>query len=428
MRPLLVNTYDRGGGAAIAALRLHRGLRGIGIESRLLVQSRHGAEPGVVGPLGPLAGVRAWARPRLDSLPARAYAHRRGDLFTPAWLPDRLKRDVEALAPDLVHLHWIAHGFARLESLARLGRPVVWSLHDSWAFTGGCHLPFDCTRYREACGACPALGSRVERDLSRRVFDRKRAAWRDVAFTVITPSRWLAACARSSTLFGKARCEVIPNGIDLERFRPGDRAAARHRLGLAPDRRVVLCGGAGIGRDPNKGLALLVAALASLPEERRAALEVLVFGTQPGDRLPVGAVPLRDLGYVSDEARLAQLYSAADVFVAPSLHENLPNTVMEAMACGTPCVAFDLGGLPDLIGHERDGWLARPAQVRDLAHPTQVSDLARGIAWVLADEARRRALAERARARIEAEFEIGAIARRHAALYREVMDRSRATG
>jgi glycosyltransferase involved in cell wall biosynthesis len=417
VRPLLVNTYDRGGGAAIAAMRLHRGLRGIGIESRLLVQSRHGAEPGVLGPSGGLAAAGAWARPRLDSLPARAYARRRGDLFTTAWMPDRLARDLDALAPDLVHLHWIAHGFARLESLARLTRPVVWTLHDSWAFTGGCHLPFECTRYRQACGACPALGSRAERDLSRRVFERKRAAWRDTAFTVVTPSRWLAACARSSALLGQARCEVIPNGIDLDRFRPGDRAAARARLGIASDRRVLLCGGADIARDPNKGLTLLVAALDGLPPERRATFEVLLFGTRPGDRLPASVVPMRDLGYVADEAALAQAYAAADVFVAPSLHENLPNTVLEAMACGIPCVAFDLGGLPDLIGHEREGWLARPGQA---------DDLARGIAWVLEDEARRRSLGERARARTQAEFEIGLIARRHAALYQDVCDRARA--
>ena len=418
MKPLLVNTYDRGGGAAIATLRLHHGLRSIGVESCMLVQARRTNERWIRGTGRLLWREMAWLRPRLDSLPTRVYPRRRGDLFTPAWLPDHMERNVNAQAPDLVHLHWIAHGFARIESLARLarsGRPLVWTLHDSWAFTGGCHLPFDCTRYREACGACPALGSRDEHDLSRRVWERKRAAWRDIEFTVVTPSLWLAQCVRTSALLGGARCEVIPNGLDLERFRPGDRAAARARLGVAPERSVVLCGGAGIGRDPNKGLPLLAAALRSLPAERRATIEVLVFGTEPADRLPDAGVPLRELGFIHDEAALAALYAAADVFVAPSLHENLPNTVMEAMACGTPAVAFDLGGLPDLIEHQRNGWLARPSQV---------DDLARGIEWVLADENRRRALGERARAKTEAEFEIGRVARRYADLYQEVMDRA----
>lgn len=420
MKPLLVNTHERGGGAAIAALRLHRGLRATGVESSLLVQSRHGEEPGVVGPEGLLGRARGWVRPRLDSLPARTYPRRRGDLFSPAWVPDRIARDVETLAPDLVHLHWIAHGFARIESLAglaRSGRPLVWTLHDSWAFTGGCHLPFDCTRYRDACGACPALGSGDEHDLSRWVWERKRAAWLGLELTVVAPSRWLAECVRSSTLLGAARCEVIPNGLDLERFRPGERAAARARLGLAADRSVILCGGAGIGCDANKGLALLAQALGTLPAGRRERLEVLVFGTEPGDALPDMGVPQRDLGFIGEEAALAELYGAADVFVTPSLHENLPNTVMEAMACGTPCVAFGLGGLPDLIEHQRSGWLARPAQVEDLA---------RGIAWALEDEGRRRALGEQARRRTEAEFEIGQIARRYAELYRDVLERTRA--
>ena len=411
-RPLLVNTHARGGGAAIAALRLHRGLRGIGIESRLLVQSPPSDEPGLTGPRGPLARALAWARPRLDSLPARRYPRRQSSLFSPAWLPDRLTRDVAALAPDLVHLHWIAHGFARIETLARLGRPLVWTLHDSWAFTGGCHLPFDCTRYRDACGACPALGSQREVDLSRRVWERKRAAWRDLALTVVTPSRWLAGGARASALFGSARCEVIPNGLDLDRFRPADRAASRARLGLSHDRTVLLCGGAGIARDPNKGLASMATALRGLAPPRRATLEALIFGTAPGDRLPDAGLPLRDLGFIADEGELAALYSAADVFVAPSLHENLPNTVMEAMACGTPCVAFDVGGVSDLIEHQRTGWLARSGDS---------ADLARGIAWVLEDEPRRRELGAQARAKTEAEFAIARVARRYADLYAEVM-------
>ncbi len=390
MRPLLLNTHQDRGGAAIAALRLHRGLRAIGVDSTLRVQLKRSDEPGVRGPRGPAARALAWLRPRLDGLPARLHARRRGDLFSAAWVPDDLARAVGRLAPDLVPLHWIAHGFARVESLARLGRPLVWTLHDSWAFTGGCHLPFDCTRY---------------------------AAWRGLDLTLVAPSRWLAGCVASSALLGGARREVIPNGLDLERFRPGDRAAARARLGIGAGRDVVLCGGAGIGRDLHKGLALLAAALRSLPAERRATLELLVFGTEPGDALPDAGVAVRDLGYIRDEAALAALFAVADVFVTPSLHENLPNTVMEAMACGIPCVAFDLGGLPDLIGHEREGWLARPGQA---------DDLARGIAWVLADPARRAALGARARARAEAEFEIGQVARRHAALYRDVLERARA--
>jgi glycosyltransferase involved in cell wall biosynthesis len=415
MRPLLLNTYHQTGGAARAALRLHQGLRRIGVDSRLLVRFRGGAEEGVLdvstAALRPLGRLRA----RLDRLPLLPYRRRAPGLFTPAVVPDRLSRRVRALAPDLVHLHWVADGFMRLESLRRLGRPLVWTLHDSWAFTGGCHVPGECTRHHATCGCCPALGSRHDGDLSRRVWARKRRAWESLPITVVAPSRWLSGCARSSALLGAARNEVIPNGLDLERFQPADRAASRMRWRMPADRKLVLFGGVHSATDPNKGLALMVEALHHLAARGlTTGVDWVVFGTTPGEPLPDVPCPVRVVGNVADEAALAALYAAADVFVAPSIQENLPNTVMEALACGTPCVAFDAGGLPDLIEHRRNGWLAR-------AH--QAEDLARGMAWVLEDETRRRALAARGRRKAEEEFELSRVARRYADLYRDLMDR-----
>jgi glycosyltransferase involved in cell wall biosynthesis len=330
-------------------------------------------------------------------------------------VPDRLPLRVRSLAPDLVHLHWVADGFMRLESLRGLGRPLVWTLHDSWAFTGGCHVPGECTRHRATCGRCPALGSEDDGDLSHRVWVRKRRAWEGLPITVVAPSRWLSGCARSSALLGAARHEVIPNGLDLERFRPADRAASRARWRMPADRKLVLFGGVHSATDPNKGLGLMVEALHRLAAHGlTAGVDWVVFGTAPGEPLPDVPCPVRVVGHVADEAALAALYAAADVFVAPSIQENLPNTVMEALACGTPCVAFDAGGLSDLIEHQRNGWLAR-------AH--QAEDLARGIAWVLEDEPRRSALAARGRRKAEEEFELTRVARRYADLYRELMDR-----
>jgi glycosyltransferase involved in cell wall biosynthesis len=417
VKPLLLNTYDRTGGAARAVLRLHQGLRRIGVDSRMLVRFRAGEDENVLlyGPAAFRASARI--RARLDRLPLLHYPRRRPGVFTPAVVPDRLPARVRELSPDLVHLHWVADGFMRLETLRHIDRPLVWTLHDSWAFTGGCHVPYECTRYRGACGACPALGSTDEEDLSRSVWARKRLAWSGVPVTLITPSRWLEGCVRSSALFENARCVVIPNGLDLERFRPTDRAAARAGLNLPTDRRLILFGGVNSATDPNKGMALMADALRRLPAlAPQLAADWVVFGTGPGDALPDVPCPVRVVGRVDDEAALASLYAAADVFVVPSLQENLPNTVMEAMACGTPCVAFDAGGLPDLIEHQRCGWLALPHQPEDLA---------RGIVWVLDDEERRRALGARAREKAEQEFELTHIARRHVDLYREVMDRAR---
>lgn len=415
MRPLLLNTYHRTGGAARAALRLHQGLRRIGVDSRLLVRFRGGEGDQVIEASSPALRPFYRLQARTDRLPLLPYRRRRPGLFTPAVVPDRLSARIRSLAPDLVHLHWVADGFLRPESLPLIGRPLVWTLHDSWAFTGGCHLPGECTRYRAACGRCPALGSQDDGDLSRRVWERKRRAWEDLPITVVAPSRWLSGCARSSALLGAARHEVIPNGLDLDRFRPADRAASRARLGMPADRTLVLFGGVNSATDPNKGLTLMVEALHHLAVGgRTAGVDWVVFGTAPDQPLPAVPYPVRVVGQIDDEATLAALYAAADVFVAPSIQENLPSTVMEALACGTPCVAFDAGGLPDLIEHQRNGWLARTHQAEDLA---------RGIAWVLEDEERRGALAARGRRKAEEEFELTLVARRYADLYRDLMDR-----
>jgi glycosyltransferase involved in cell wall biosynthesis len=365
------------------------------------------------GPLGAL-------RRKLDRLPLLAYPGQSPAPFTPAVAHGDTRARVRAAAPDLVHLHWIADGFLRIEDLPALGRPLVWTLHDSWAFTGGCHVPQSCVRYRESCGSCPSLGSTRDRDLSRRVWERKRRAWEDLPVALVAPSRWLASCAEASTLLGGRSCRVIPNGLDLERFRPGDREAWRDRLGLPRDRRIVLSGGVNVIEDSNKGHDLLVDALRRLPAMSPGLdLEWVVYGSPAGIRLPDVPFPARSLGIVTDEATMTGLLGASDVFVAPSRQENLPNTILEAMACGLPAVAFESGGIPDLIEHRRTGWMAPPFDA---------GELARGIAWVLEEEPRRRALGELARRRAEQRFDLALVARRYAELYDETRSASRAEG
>jgi len=411
----MLNTFDDRGGAAHAARRLHAGLRGIGVDSRMLVQEKRNDDPTVSGPATPLRQALSAFRPMLDSVPLRFYPNRRRVPFTPALVPDRLRSKVAGLRPSIVHLHWVAAGFLRLESLRRLKLPLVWTLHDSWAFTGGCHVPFDCTRYRDVCGACPLLGSGKERDLSRRVLFRKKKAWHGLDLTVVTPSRWLAECARSSSLFRDARIEVIPNGLDLNRFRPVDQGTARDILSLPRDRKLILFGGVHSTADPNKGFRLLSEALRGLAAEGwRDRAEALVFGGQEPENSSDLGLKARYLGNIRDEITMALLYSAADVFVAPSIQENLPNTVMEAAACGTPSVAFTVGGLPELIEHCRTGYLARPFLTEDLGH---------GISWILEDGARQRELSLASRQKVEREFALERIAGRYADLYREILAR-----
>lgn len=412
MNVLHLSTSDTGGGAYNAAHRLHQGLLGQGAASRMLVQTTPGNDPLVTAKLRACADRLAFLRYFLDALPALVSRRGRGGTFTPAVLPDSVAADVAAVGPDVVHLHWVAGGFLRVETLARFKRPVVWTLHDSWPFTGGCHVPDQCRRYTDACGACPQLRSRHEHDLSRMVWIRKERAWRRVPMTLVAPSRWMAQCAGDSSLFRGRRIEVIPNGVDLDAIRPVEKGEARRALGLPEDRQYLLFGAVRGLSDSNKGAQYLAPALEKLA---RAGLgqtvEVLLFGRDvPDSKLDLG-LPTRYLGYFEDQQDLNRLYSAADLFLAPSRQENLPCTVMEALACGTPCVGFDVGGMPDLITHGVDGYLAPPFSPESLAE---------GMAWVLGAAAEGAPFQAACRLKVEEKFDIRLCAQRHLDLYRDI--------
>lgn len=411
MKVLLLNTFDQLAGADRAARRLFSGLRRVGVEAQLLVHFKRGADPEVLCFSSPWRTLLRRLKLYLGLLPVRLYPRRPENNFTLALLPDRLPKRVAGLAPDLIHLHWLGAGFCRIETLARFRRPLLWTLHDSWPFTGGCHVPGPCERYRERCGACPVLGSSREGDLSRWTWRRKERAWRELPLTLVAPSRWLAERARASSLFRHRRIEVIPNGIDTEIFRPMDKRAARKRLGLPPDRPIILFGAVNALDDPNKGWALLRPALELVGKVRPEALAV-VFGADAPVASPISGLETICLGRLEDDGALIATYGAADVFVAPSLQESFCQTLLEAMACAVPTVAFRATGPLDLIEHERSGYLAEPYEV---------ADLAKGLSWVLEDEERRVALGGRARAKALDEFALETVARRYAQLYRELL-------
>jgi len=409
VRVLLLNTYDVTGGAARACSRLFDGLTAAGTNATLIVREMT-EHPSDAISAGSHFGGRL--RAFLDGLPLHFYRHRIRHSFSAAWVPGRGIAAAAALHPELVHLHWVVEGFVQVEALRRLRCPVVWTLHDSWPFTGGCHLPGECRRYEASCGHCPVLGSAREHDLSRRVWMRKRATWANLDLTCVAPSRWLAERARASSLLGGRRIEVIPNGVDVSIYCPGERQAARAALGLPADRRLVLFGANHALSDRNKGFDLLLAALRGLAADERAQTELVVFGDDGGQPVPDCGMPVRNLGVLQKEKRVAQLYRAADLFVAPSRQENLPNMVLEAMACATPCVAFGVGGLPELIGHGIDGYLAVPGDS---------ADLGRGIAWMLEDAGRRAQQGEKAAAKVREEFALERIAGRYLQLYSELL-------
>lgn len=414
MRVLHVNQSDLDGGAARAAYRIHHCLREAGLDSRMRVVHRKGDDTTVAG--GPPTGKWRVAR-RLLTLLARY--HMRGFrtanpvLHSSAWPPTGLGREINAAQVDVVHLHWLGSLTLSIEEVGRLRKPVVWTLHDMWAFCGAEHYADDLpnSRFRLGYRRNNVPAEERARDLNRETWLRKRRHWKNL-MQLVCPSQWLATCARDSMLFRDWPVDVIPNPIDLDVWRPLPKALARAALGFAPSARLVLLGAPGGLKDPRKGGDLALQALARLAAGPHAPDALLVFGQSAGTAHPPLPMPTRFLGPLHDDLSLALAYSAADVFVAPSRQDNLPNTVVESLACGTPVVAFNIGGLPDMVAHEINGWLATPFDPENLAM---------GIAWVLADEQRRVFLGASARGTAEAQFAPTVIARRYLGLYGRVL-------
>lgn len=415
MKPLLISRSDIEFGADRAAYRLHQGLHSMGVESQMLVQNKLTDDRSVICPLGNLGKKLVNFRETFDALPHKFYREAPAAMFWPGWVPDRIQSQVNPINPDVINLHWICRGYMQLETIAKLNKPVVWTFHDMWGFTGGCNYNEECDRYKESCGRCPQLNSNRDFDLSRWVWQRKAKAWKNLDWTVVTPSRWMAECTRSSSLFREVRVEVIPNGIDTETYRPIDRTTARNLLKLPLDRQLILFGAVSATSDRRKGFHLLQPALQSLSQSGwQDQIELVVFGSSaPTQGLDLG-FKSHYLGKLSDDISIALIYAAADVFVAPSVQDNLPNTVMEAIACGTPCVAFKIGGMPDMIEHQHNGYLASPYEIEDLA---------RGIAWVLEHPERHEKLSHHAREKTEREFTQELQAHRYLSIFTEMVSK-----
>jgi glycosyltransferase involved in cell wall biosynthesis len=422
MQVLHLSTSDLSGGAAIAAHRLHQGLQDLGITSQMLVDKKLSDDQAVFAPKSNLSRAFGILKPTLDHLPLRFYPHvdHTRLYLSLEWLPDAIASKTAQLAPDVINLHWIGAGYLQIETLAKFKQPLVWTLHDMWAFTGGCYYSQDCPRYTESCGGCPLMQRGKSWDLSRWVWQRKVKAWKDINLTIVTPSSWLAKCASASSLFKDRPVEVIPNGLDSERYKPIERRLARSILTLPQDKQLILFGAMGATSDSRKGFHLLQLALQHLSQSLdRENIEVVVFGSSQPERAIDLGFKSHYLGYLQDEIALALVYSAADVMIVPSVQEAFGQTASEALACGTPVVCFDTTGLKDIVEHQENGYRAKGFSAEDLAN---------GIAWVLQDEQRWKALSRRAREKVEQEFTLEIQARRYLKLYQEVLQISNREG
>ncbi|WP_456403784.1 glycosyltransferase family 4 protein [Hydrogenimonas sp.] len=414
MKILIVNTSDSKGGAARAAYRLHNALLQAGIDAHMLVQHKEGDESSVISTsTNTLQKCLALLRAAIDQIPVKLYKKRVRTLFSPAWsgMGSRIVQRINEIDPDIVHLHWVCGGMMTIEDIAKIKKPIVWTLHDSWAFTGGCHLTWECERYTEACGRCTVLGSTRERDLSSYVWRRKKRAYGKLAdLTVVGISRWILGASKKSSLLRERRFVGLPNPIDTTVFRPSDKRGSLELWRLPNGRKLILFGAMSATEDRNKGFEELSTALSKLSKADDVAL--VVFGSSRPRNAPEFGFETYYLGSLSDDVSLVALYSAVDVVVVPSLQENLSNTIMESLSCATPVVAFDTGGNSDMIEHKKNGYLAKPFDA---------ADLAKGIEWVLENEAYSD-LCRRAREKVLEAFDAGVVAKKYIQMYRSIVD------
>lgn len=401
MRILHLNTYDTHGGAARDAYRLHRGLLDRGIDSRMLVGHKMSSDP----------TVEVLAGGRIRQLANRAVGLM-GDAIGLQYLTYpasfRLLWHPWYREADVLQLHNLHDGYFNPFTLLGVSRdqPVVLRLADMWSFTGHCSYSYDSDRWKSGCGSCPYLDAEpaLPVDTSHLHWSLKKRIFSRLNLGVVAPSGWMASLASRAPVLAGSEVHHVPSGVDSELFRPLDRQAAREALDLPADRPVLMFGAVSL-QDERKGGDHLRSVLHRLASRDSQLMVLLVGNTAEDLELPV---PARRLGWVSNDRFLAQCYSASDLFLAPTLADNLPNAVLESLACGTPVVAFDVGGVSDAVRHLETGWLAEAGNV---------SELAEGIGRLLADDSSRERMGEFGRRRVQEQFQPGQEVDRFLELY-----------
>lgn len=371
MKIIQLNYSDINGGAARAAYRIHHALRRAGIDTRMLVNHATAGDWTVDGPASKMEKLVVMLREHIGGQLRHTLKTGNPIIHSPAFLPSRWPARLNASEVDLVHLHSTAGEMLSVADIGCIRKPLLWTLHDMWAFCGAEHYTEEfrwLDGYRKDNRPVYESGF----DLNRWTWARKRKHWQR-PFQIVTPSRWLADCARQSTLMRDWPIVVIPNALDTDLWQPIQKRLARELLVLPQDEPLMLFGAMGGGRDPRKGFDLLVTALRHLRGEIKG-MRLLVFGQLAPKESPDLGFPVHYTGHLHDDLSLRAIYSAADALVIPSRQDNLPNTAVEALACGTPVIAFDSCGMPDIVDHQHTGYLARAFDTEDLAQ---------GIRWVM---------------------------------------------
>lgn len=407
MKILIVNTFELDGGAARAAKRLHNSLLEEEVDSTMLVQKKESNDYTVLGPETDLDRLKARLRPALNRIKFRKYKSK--SLFSCSWLPSSsLVNKINSLSPDIVHLHWINAGMLRPEDIPKIKAPIVWTLHDMWPFTGGCHYDNLCGRYTKNCGKCKVLQSQKENDISRKNFKKKKKAYSQKDINIVGLSNWLNESSKKSALLKEHFHINLPNPINTEVFKPISIEISRKIWGLPINKKLILFGAMSATSDARKGFQELKEAINSMELKE---VELVIYGSSRPYGKSQFKFKTHYLGQLYDDVSLATLYSAVNTMVVPSLQENLSNIIMESMSCGTPVVGFNIGGNPDLIKHKENGYLAKPLDILDLKG---------GIEWAL-NNSHMEKLSNLARANVLANYDSRKVVKKYINLYKEIL-------
>ncbi len=414
MKIVLVNTSDQTGGAAIACLRLANALQAQNAEVTVLVAEKKSRFPIAISIF-----KDAWDKKVFKFLQAIEYSYFKKYIcnetniqFSDNFLGYDLTLQPKIAEADVINLHWINHGLMNAVSIKRLfalKKPIIWHLHDMWAFTGGCHYAGECTNYKTECNTCPALKKSGKTDRSNVQWKWKKLLFDTYKPTIITPSNWLASLAKNSSLFENCNIEVIPNPIDAQFYAPYKKEIAREILAL-PKHKKLLLFVAFNTQDPRKGMQLLIDALQLIDPKTIVESELVILGKANPEALASIKMKKHFLGYQTDPEKIKAAYVASDAFIIPSLEDNLPNTVMESLACGTPVIGFNTGGIPEMVNHLQNGLIASETTSKALA--VSISD------FLKLDDASK--LSENARTKVLSTFSNEIIAQKYLTLFSNV--------
>jgi glycosyltransferase involved in cell wall biosynthesis len=412
-----LNTYDGNGGAGRACMRLNRALLNQGIDSKIIVSYKFGKDPQIKTFNSNILQKGYTAATIIaERLLAKRYLKPLKTPFSFTWFGRSIIHHPDVKNADVIHLHWVNHSFLNpkhLAEIAKLNKPVVWTFHDSNAFTGGCHVRYSCDHFFRECGNCPLLQNASPNDISHQIWEQKSKAYFALDFTIIAPSLWMLNSVKAASLMqGKAAVQ-IPNTLETDVFKPIAKQQAKQQAGLPIDKFIFLSGFMPSRKDLHKGTPYLLESLALL--KARLGLdadniELVVFGNRNADDVPDFPFKTTFFGTINDDAKLAACYAAADAFLIPSLEDNLPYTVMESLACGTPVIAFTTGGIPDMVKHEYNGYLAAYRSAESFAD---------GMEWAINHPGREK-LRQQARQTVIANFSETIIAKKHLELYTQL--------